>query len=476
MSEPQQTMPLQRLLTDPAVLRLLLIAALVGIPVSLVAFGFVSLVHELQHWIWESAPDALGYSRAPWWWGLPTLALAGLLAVPVITRLPGAGGHVPVHGLGGAPTPPREAPGVALAALACLPLGVMLGPEAPLMALGSAVALLALPAARRARHPQAATVLGTAGSTAGIATIFGSPLIPAVMILESVALAGSARVVLLLPCLLASGVGALVFTGFGHWTGLEIGALSLPTKPSVGLPDAGDFLWGIPMAVLVGLLVAAGLAIGRRSERWTRSSGPRIFACAIAVGVCITLYALTTDRSPEEAALSGQTTVGLLAADPGGWAVLALVALVAAKTLGWGIALGSLRGGPIFPAIMIGAAVGIACGALPGFGMGPALAAGICASGVAATRLPVTGIVLAAALLGGEAVDLMPILVISSVTALLTVVALERLTAGTADSPQDPPQDPPQDDPPQASPRNRPRNPPQNRQQDPPQSSPKDLS
>ncbi|WP_436772152.1 chloride channel protein [Yinghuangia sp. YIM S09857] len=437
MSESQQPRPLQHLLTDPAVLRLLLVSALVGIPVSLVAFGFVGLVHELQHWIWESAPDALGYDRAPWWWGLPTLALAGLLAVPVITRLPGAGGHVPVHGLGGAPTLPREAPGVALAALACLPLGVMLGPEAPLMALGSAVALLALPAARRTAHPQAAAVLGTAGSTAGISTIFGSPLIPAVMILESVALAGPARVVLIVPCLLASGVGALVFTGFGHWTGLEVGALELPSKPSAGLPDAGDFLWGIPMAALVALLVVAGLGLGRRSERWTGLSGPRILACAIAVGVCITGYALATDRSPEEAALSGQGTVGLLAADPGDWAVLALVALVAAKVVGWGIALGSLRGGPIFPAIMIGAAVGIACGALPGFGMAPALAAGLCAAGVAATRLPITAIVLAAALLGSEAGDLMPILVISSVTALLTVVAVDRLTGtGTEEAPE----------------------------------------
>ncbi|WTW96085.1 chloride channel protein [Streptomycetaceae bacterium NBC_01309] len=439
MSEPQPTMPLQRLLTDPKILRLLLVSALVGIPVSLVAFGFVGLVHELQDWIWDSAPDALGYSRAPWWWGLPTLALAGLLAVPVIRRLPGAGGHVPVRGLGGAPTLPREAPGVALAALACLPLGVMLGPEAPLMALGSAVALLALPAARRTEHPQAAMVLGTAGSTAGISTIFGSPLIPVVMILEGVALAGPARLVLIVPCLLASGVGALVFTGFGHWTGLEVGALSLPSKPSAGLPDAGDFLWGIPMAVLVGLLVAAGLALGRRSERWTGLSGPRILGCAIAVGVCITLYALATDRSPEEVALSGQQTVGLLAAEPGGWAVMALVALIAAKVLGWGIALGSLRGGPIFPAIMIGAAVGIACGALPGFGMAPALAAGICAAGVAATRLPVTAIVLAAALLGDEASDLMPILVVSSVTALLTVVTLDRLT-GAEQEPQPQPE------------------------------------
>ncbi|MCF2532132.1 chloride channel protein [Yinghuangia soli] len=425
MSEPQAP-TLQSLLTDRRALKLLLLSALVGIPVSLVAFWFVGFVHELQHWIWESAPDALGYDRAPWWWGLPTLTLAGLLAVPIITRMPGHGGHVPVHGLGGPPIVPKEAPGVALAAIACLPLGVMLGPEAPLMALGSAVALLALPAAKRAANPKAATVLGNAGSTAGIATIFGSPLIPAVMVLEGVALAGPARMLVIVPCLLACGIGALVFTGFGHWTGLKIGALSLPEKPPAGLPDAGDFLWGIPMAVLVAVLIATGFAVGRRTEAWTKLSGPRIFGCAVAIGVCITAYALIADRSPEEVALSGQTTVGLLAAEPEAWSILALVALILAKMIGWGIALGSLRGGPIFPALMIGSAVGIACGALPGFGMAPALAAGICASGVAATRLPITATVLAAALLGDDATDLMPILIIASVTALLTVTFLDR--------------------------------------------------
>jgi hypothetical protein len=42
----------------------------------------------------------------------------------------------------------------------------------------------------------------------------------------------------------ASGIGALVFTGFGNWTGLEIGALSLPSAPTTSAPDTGDFLWG----------------------------------------------------------------------------------------------------------------------------------------------------------------------------------------------------------------------------------------
>lgn len=428
MEQAQQPASLRQILTAPGTLRLLVLSALIGIPVSLFAFGFVSLEHELQHWVWHTAPDLLGYARPPWWWGLPTLALAGLLAAPVITRMPGGGGHVPAHGFGGPATMPRETPSVVLAALACLPLGVMLGPEAPLMAVGSGLALLSVRAAKRATEPELATVLGMAGSTAAISTIFGSPLIPVVMVLEGAALvAGGVRLlVLILPALVASGVGALVFTGFGHWTGLGIGALTLPQEPAAGLPDAGDFLWGIPMAALIGILVALGKSTGLRVHRWTGTSATRIVLCALAVGACVTAYALITGRAPDEVALSGQNTVGLLAADPGSWAVGALVALAVFKLIGWSIALGSLRGGPIFPSIMIGAAVGIAFGSLPGFGMAPALAAGICAAGVAGTRLPVTGVVLAAALLGKEAPTLMPLLVLSAVTALVASALIDR--------------------------------------------------
>ncbi|MFF2044340.1 chloride channel protein [Kitasatospora sp. NPDC058170] len=430
--QPAGDLTLRDVVLKRGYLGLLLIATLVGIPVSLAAFGFVSLEHELQHWVWESLPEAVGFDRAPWWWPLPALLLAGLLLAPVVTRLPGRGGHVPVDGLGGPPTPPRALPGVVLAALACLPLGAVLGPEAPLMALGGGLALLAVGSTRRAARPQLVPVLGAAGSAAAISTIFGSPLVAAVMLIEAAGLGGPHLVALILPCLLASGVGALVFTGFGHWTGLSIGALSLPSVPPMGIPDAGDFLWGVPLAALVAVVCVSGQLIGRRVKVFTTGSATgepaltagrtalRTVLCAVAVGACITAFALLTGRSPEEAALSGQATLGALAADPQSWSIGALVALTLCKAAGWGIALGSLRGGPIFPAVLIGAAVGVACGALPGLGTAPGLAAGLAASGAAVTRLPVTSTVLAAALLGGDASNAMPLLIVATSTAFLT--------------------------------------------------------
>ncbi|GAA4816547.1 chloride channel protein [Streptomyces ziwulingensis] len=411
---------------DPRYLRLLLLCVLLGVPVALACFFFVGLQHLLQHWVWTSLPEAAGYARPPWWWPLPALALAGLLLAPVVTRMPGGGGHLPVDGLGGAPVGPKALPGAVLAALAGLPLGVVLGPEAPLMAVGSGLALLAV---RRSAppDPEVRAVLATAGSTAAISTILGGPLVAAVLLIEGAGLAGAKLAALLLPCLLASAAGALVFTGFGDWTGLKIGALSLQDLPPRAGPDAGDFLWGVPVAALIAVLIALGRELGRSTVTWTRrNTASRTVLCATAVGGCLAVYALVTGRSPAEAALSGQAALAQLAAAPHAWSVGALLALVACKGLAWGIALGSLRGGPIFPAVLLGTATAMACSGLPGLGTTPALALGISAAASAVTGLPLAGAVLAVLLLGGDAHDQTPLIVTASVVAFLVARLMRR--------------------------------------------------
>ncbi|MFF3325742.1 chloride channel protein [Streptomyces sp. NPDC002889] len=432
------TPTLRRMLHSPGYVRLLVLSALLGVPIALAAFFFVSLQHTLQHWVWHTLPEDFGHDRAPWWWPLPALLLAGLILAPVITRLPGAGGHLPVLGLGGGPLGPKALPGVVLAALATLPLGVVLGPEAPLMAVGSGLALLALRSAKRAAEPTGAMILATAGSTTAISTILGGPVVAALLIIESAGLTGPPLVTLLLPCLIASGIGALVFTGFGHWTGLSIGALRLPEVPPDVDPDAGDFLWGIPLAVLVAVMVTAGRRFGHLTAAWTgRQTAVRTVVCALAVGVCITAYALLTGRSPEEAALSGQATIAALAAHPQAWSVAALVALVACKGLAWGISLGSLRGGPIFPSILLGGAAGVACSGLPGFGVTPAFAVGAATATAAITGLPVSSAVLTTLLMGTDAHNQMPLIVVGVVVAVIVreLAARPEPATGTATTP-----------------------------------------
>ncbi|NGO75672.1 chloride channel protein [Streptomyces sp. YC504] len=424
-STEKGTALLRSTLLSPGYLRLLLLCALIGIPVALACFLFLTAEHELQHLVWEKLPEELGYDRAPWWWALPTLLLAGLILAPIITRMRGRGGHVPVHGLGGAPIGPLDLPSVVLAALAALPLGVVLGPEAPLMAIGGGLALLAVRGMKQqaGQGPVAAKapmLLATAGSTAAISSIFGGPIVAAILVVESAGLGGAALVMLLLPCLIASATGALVFTGFGDWTGLSIGALHLPKVPPDMTPDAGDFLWGVPVAALIGVAVAYLRGLGYLVERWLgEQTAFRIVLCALGAGVLLTLYALLTDRSPEEAALSGQSALGALAADPHNWSVVALLLLFLCKGLAWSLCLGSLRGGPIFPAILLGGAIGIACSGLPGLGTTPGLALGMAAASAVVTGLPLSASVLTVLLLGNDAHNQMPLIVIAVVVALV---------------------------------------------------------
>jgi len=92
------------------------------------------------------------------WWPLPLLAIAGAIVGAVIRYLPGAGGHSPADGFkAGGATMPTALPGIALASLATLAFGVVLGPEAPLIAIGGGLAVLAVRLIRTASSVPTAT-------------------------------------------------------------------------------------------------------------------------------------------------------------------------------------------------------------------------------------------------------------------------------------------------------------------------------
>ena len=138
---------------------LLVLAALLGVLVSFASWCFLELVHWIQHEVYQSLPSGLGLHPVPWWWPLPVLAVAGVLAAVAIIRLPGHGGHIPYEGIKAGATQPADLPGILLAALATLGLGLVLGPEAPLIALGSGLAILAVRRVRKDTPDQAMAVL-----------------------------------------------------------------------------------------------------------------------------------------------------------------------------------------------------------------------------------------------------------------------------------------------------------------------------
>ena len=426
--------------TDPsAVIRskqyrvLLVLAAIIGVLVSLASWVFLELVHGIQNWVFEDLPDALGFDTVPTWWPLPWLALAGLLVAFAVERLPGRGGHQPWRGLGGGGFPqPVDLPGVLLAALATLGLGAVLGPEAPLIALGSGLAIFAVRRARKDAPDQVVTVLAAAASFAAISSIFGSPVIGAVIIIEATGLGGPMLPLILLPGLLAAGIGSLVFIGMGSWTGLSSSdyALTPLTLPPFPRPDLDDFLWTIPLAIAAALVVFVIVELARRSEPIIAR---RPFLLLPVAGLVIAGLAIAfseiTDQSSNLVLFSGQEAFDPLVGQAATLSESTLALLILFKGLAWAVSLGNFRGGPTFPALLLGVAAGLLVADLPGFSETPAVAVLMGAMCVSMLRLPLSSVVITLLLLSGDIAAAAPLIIVAVVVAYVTVQVLDGLRA-----------------------------------------------
>lgn len=404
---------------------LLLVAALLGLPVAVCAFFFLAALTWLENYLWETVPRQLGWEDPQLWYTVLVLVVAGLVVGLVIVYLPGRGGHLPVKGFGGDSTVPVQLPGVILAAVGGLALGVVLGPESPLIALGGGLMLLALDRTKLRNSPQALTLLAAAGSAAAVATVFGNPLVAVVLMLEVVGLAGAQVLLVLLPCAASAGLAALMFTGLGSWTGINVPTLTIPGLPLANI-DFADLLWTVPVAILCAVGASLVRRVGIQATKFTRNQTVlRTAVAGLLVSLCAVAYVLITDRSPLDVLQSGESALPRLVSSPESWPVVAIVCLLVFKGLAYGISLGSFRGGPTFPAIFLGAAIGILVGPLPGLGITAGIAIGMSAATTATLRLPVTSMVLVVLLLGNEGTSQIPVVMLASVIGLVTAVALD---------------------------------------------------
>ena len=415
------------LLRSRAYVRLLLLAAALGLPISALAYFFVQLVTHLQQWVFDDLPAALGVSAGAAWWPVPVLALAGLVVGLAIKVLPGRGGETPADGFHGGhgPPPARRLTGIALAALAGLGLGVVLGPEAPLIALGGGLAAAVVRLRRNPPDDRTVAVVGSTGSFAAISTLLGSPLPGAFLLMEAAGLGGPMLGLVLVPGLLAAGLGTLVFIGLGSITGLGSASLAIPDLPAIAHPELSEFGWALVIGVLA---VALGFPIRTMGLRVKLLAESRPVIVAVAVGLAIGalagLYAAATDHSWSDVLFSGQNELAPLVESAAGYSVAALLLLLACKGLAYGLALGAFRGGPVFPAMFLGAAMGIALSHLPGLRLVPAVGMGIGAMSVVMLRLPLTSVLLAAILLAPDSVAVVPLVIVAVVVAFVVSARL----------------------------------------------------
>ena len=426
-----------------AYVRTLVLAALLGVPVAFAAVLFQTAIHDVTHVVWDVIPDDLGWSEPAWWYVILVPGLAGLLVAAAV-RLPGHGGHSPLEGLGAEPIAPIALTSILTAALASLGLGLVLGPEAPLIALGLGMGALSVKLVRS--EGTGAQLLTFSGAFAAIAALFGGPLIAAFLLFEVTAASGKipAQQIgrALLPGFVAAGTGALVFTGVADWSGLHETSLALPSLPPYESVRVADLAWCLPMAGVVAATIVVIRHVAHAIAAQTTRGGPEalLIIAGLLVGGLAVVFRATADRPVDLVLFSGQTELPAVIAE-GSAGVLVL--LVVAKGLAYALSLGAgFRGGPVFPAIAIGvAAAMVAANVLPGLDTTPAVAIGIAAGTTAVLRVPFTAVLLVSLLMGPSAFDVAPIAVLAAAVAWLVATALpnpedrERLAEAAAAAP-----------------------------------------
>src|SRR4051795_5398674 len=400
----------------------LVLAAILGIPISAAAYGFLALVGWIQESLFDDLPQQIFTGSTPAWWPVPWLALCGLLTGLTIRHLPGNCGHSPAFGFttGGGPPVDRDLPGVILAALATLSLGAVLGPEAPLIAIGGGLAALTVHLIKKDAPPMALTIMAAAGSFAAISTLLGSPVLGAFLIMEAAGIGGARLSLVTLPGLLASGVGALVFVGLDNWTGLGSFSLALTTVPPAVDPTVATMAWALAMGAAGALLGWVIRWIGLSLRPVVHVNRVLVTAgFGLLIGLTAMLYQLVSDHSFTQVLFSGQDALPELVADATDYTVGVLILLVACKALAYGLSLSAFRGGPVFPAMFIGAALGIAASGLPGMNLAAAIGMGIGAMCTTMLRLPLTSTLLATLLLGADGVAVTPQVVVAVAVAFV---------------------------------------------------------
>lgn len=400
----------------------LVLAAILGIPISGAAYGFLALVDAIQESVFDDLPQQLFTGGVPAWWPVPWLALCGVLTGLTIRHLPGNCGHSPAFGFktGGGPPVDRDLPGVILAAMTTLSLGAVLGPEAPLIAIGGGLAALTVHLVRKDAPPMAVTIMAAAGSFAAISTLLGSPVLGAFLIMEAAGVGGATLSLVALPGLLASGVGALVFVGLDNWTGLGSFSLSLTSVPPAVDPTVATMAWALAMGAAGALLGWVIRWIGLSLRPVVHVNRVLVTAAlGLLIGLTAMAYQLISDRSFTQVLFSGQTALPELVEHASDYSVGVLILLAACKTLAYGLSLSAFRGGPVFPAMFIGAVMGIAASGLPGMSLAPAIGMGIGAMCAAMLRLPMTSTLLATLLLGADGVTVTPQVVVAVAVAFV---------------------------------------------------------
>jgi H+/Cl- antiporter ClcA len=144
----------------------------------------------------------------------------------------------------------------------------------------------------------------------------------------------------------------------------------------------------------------------------------------LSIALIAMVYQLVSGRSSTQVLFSGQDALPELVEHAADYSIGVLVLLIVCKALAYGLSLSAFRGGPVFPSMFIGAAIGIAASGLPGMNLAAGIAMGIGAMCAAMLRLPLTSTLLAVLLLGSDGLLVTPQVVVAVAVAFVVINVL----------------------------------------------------
>ena len=220
----------------------------------------------------------------------------------------------------------------------------------PLVVIGMVLAVLILHLIKKDAPKQAVAVIGAAGSFAAISSLLGSPLVGAFLLLEAAGIGGGLISVILLPGLVAAGVGALVFVALSDFTSTGVTSFGVQNLPKVGFPTGSTFAWSI----VIGLVAAVvGTAIRRGAfEIQPFVARHKVLVTPVlglAIGGLAVFFAEETGKSSHFVLFSGQSGLSPLIDNAATWSLGAIMLLIVCKGLAYSASLAWLQRRPRLP-------------------------------------------------------------------------------------------------------------------------------
>jgi H+/Cl- antiporter ClcA len=394
--------------------KLMIYAALFGALSSLLAAAYITL-YNVGISFFEQVSIVVHDIN---FWPLISLTVAGLF-VGLVIKILGQYGGLGVAQSQYAQTGrinPRKVPSIVLQAFISLWSGASVGPEGPLTFLtGGFGSYLSERLKLSKDDVQVLVYSSIAGAFGGF---FGSPVIGAVGAIEYMFIRELDLYRHLIPGLLAAAVGFGVYSAI-----LQDSYLGIYSFPDYASPRLVDLWWALLVGIIAGFVGIMFKLIFGMIHRIFAPLGKRPVSRAIIGGIVIGLIGSFVPLT----LYSGQDQLLQIIHNPAVYGIGLLLIMVVVKALLTSTSFATgFEGGPIFPLLFIGGALGLAISKILAFiPEGVAVTVGMAGVACAVFPLPLT-IALLLGLMGGQT-DLLPVIVIGAAIGFLVSKAITPL-------------------------------------------------